>query len=168
MLFVPEGAEGGLEVLLAVLLLPPAIPPFLQKSAKVSFPECCQFSSSSVGNKTTMQCNHNGQTGKPPSRLAPPSRQPACTLPASHFLLLFQMEGSRIFRIVLQIFQMVSTLLPSSGLFFSTGCACSLSGDHSSLQHRRLWEYQPLITPTHSPAQTTLAKSFAHIVMRTY
>ena len=165
MLFVPEGADGGLEVLLAVLLLPPAIlASFPSKSANLSFPECCQFSCSSVG----MQCNHNGQTGKPPSRLAPPSRQPACTLPASHFLLLFQMEGSRIFRIVLQIFQMVSTLLPSSGLFFSTGWACSLSGDHSSLQHRRLWEYQPLITPTHSPAQTTLAKSFAQIVKRTY
>ena len=78
MLFVPEGAEGGLEVLLAVLLLPPAIPPILQKSAKVSFPECCQFSCSSVGNATTMQCNHNGQTGKPPSRLAPPSLHSSC------------------------------------------------------------------------------------------
>ena len=95
-------------------------------------------------------------------------RHPACTLPASHFLLLFQMEGSKIFRIILQVFQMVSWLLFSSGLFFSTGWACSLSGDHSSLQHRRLWEYQPLITPTLSPAQTRPAKSFTQIVKRTY
>ena len=42
MLFVPEGAEGGLEVLLAVLLLPPAILATFHESAKlsvVSFPQ---------------------------------------------------------------------------------------------------------------------------------
>ena len=46
MLVVPDGADGGLEVLLAVLLLPPAIPDHLvarlSKSARWSFPESCQ------------------------------------------------------------------------------------------------------------------------------
>ena len=125
MLFVPEGADGGLEVLLAVLLLPPAIlASFPSKSANLSFPECCQFSCSSVG----MQCNHNGQTGKPPSRLAPHQHPAAaCTLPASSFLQFSW--NSRLFRITILPDGQPARLSSSSGLFFSTGLlACLLPG----------------------------------------
>ena len=127
-----------------------------QKSAILSFPECCQFSCSSVGN--TYRCNATTMV-RPANHLLA-LRHPACTLPASKFLLFQIPDGSRVFRIVLQVFQMVSSLLPGYSFPQQGVLASSLPGTIAhSPRHRRLWEYQPLIMQTpHHPAQTKLAK----------
>ena len=65
--------------------------------------------------------------------------------------------SSRLFRIIILPDGQPASPLLLPGYFFHREGLFS-AGDHSSLRHRRLWEYQPLIMPTHPPAQTKFAK----------
>ena len=106
---------------------------------------------------TEMQCNHNGQTGKPPSRTR---AAPSCCLHPSGFEFPPLTILGAVVSSGLLFCQKVSLPL----LFFFRVIFFHREGlfsaeDHSSLRHRRLWEYQPLIMPTHPPAKTKLAKN---------
>ena len=74
----------------------PSRPLSPQKSAKLSFPECCQCSCSSVG-KVHRRCNATTMV-RPANHDLAPERHPAaaCTLPASSFLLSQFLEQSSL------------------------------------------------------------------------